>query len=103
MNVRLSLVRMLKELAENTMVMQSQGAGYYTCIPLAARYNKLLGQARRLFPDQDGIIGSFEEIEESDPKDPSDKMKAVQGIRIEINQLITLLESAGDSLDTKRE
>ena len=96
MNVRESLVRMLKELAENTLVMQSQGAGYYTCIPLAARYNKLLGQARGLFPESEGLIGTFEEIPENDPKDPSDKMKVVQGIRIEINQLITLLESVDD-------
>ena len=96
MNVRESLIRMLKQLDENTMVMQSQGAGYYTCIPLAARYNKLLQQARGLFPAGNGLMSTFEEIEENDPKDPSDKMKVVQGIRIEIDQLITLLESATD-------
>jgi len=95
MNLQQSLVQMLKRLSEDTMVMQSQGAGYYTCTPLAARYNKLLGQAQVLFPEGEGLIGTFETIEESDPKDPSEKMKVVQGIRVEINQLVTLLESLG--------
>lgn len=91
-----SLIRMLKQLSEDTMVMQSQGAGYYTCIPLAARYNKLLGQAHSLLPDDDGLLGTFEEVPEEDPKDPADKMKVVQAIRIEISQLVTLLESVRD-------
>lgn len=91
-----SLIRMLKQLSEDTMVMQSQGAGYYTCIPLATRYNKLLGQARGLFPPHDGLIGTFSEMTEDDPKDPADKMKVIQGIRIEISQLVTLLESVRD-------
>ncbi len=96
MKLRESLVSMLKQLSEDTLVMQSQGAGYYSCIPLAARYNKLLGQARGLFSDDKGLITTFEEIPEADPKNPSDKMKVIQGIRIEISQLITLLESAGE-------
>jgi hypothetical protein len=96
MNIRMSLIRMLKQLTEDTLMMQSAGAGYYTCIPLASRYNKLLGQTVTLFPSYQGLLSTFEKIAESDPKDPSDKMKVVQGIRIEISQLVALLESMSD-------
>jgi hypothetical protein len=95
MNVDQSLVRMLRQLQEDTMVMASQGAGYYTCIPLATRYNKLLEQAQRVLP-AGGLVATFDKMPEADPKDPSDKMKVVQAIRVEINQLITLLESPSE-------
>ncbi len=94
MDVRTSLIHMLKGLREEMHVIQQQGAGYYSCTPMARRYNKLLEQARRLFPEADGLIGTFDEIEETDPKDPADKMKVSQSIRLEIGQLLTLLESA---------
>ena len=93
MNLRESLIRMLNQLLDDMMVLHQQGAGYYSCIPIVRRYNKLLGQARALFPGMEGLIGTFEEHPEADPKDPSEKMKIVQAIRIEINQLTTLLES----------
>jgi hypothetical protein len=63
---------------------------------MARRYNKLLGQARSLFPEFDGLISTFEDIPESDPKDPGDKMKVIQGIRVEIGQLLSLIESLGE-------
>lgn len=94
MDVRMSLIQMLKGLREEMLVIQQQGAGYYSCTPMAGRYNKLLAQARHLFPETDGLIGTFDAIEEQDPKDPADKMKVVQSIRLEIGQLLTLLESA---------
>jgi len=94
MDVRTSLIHMLKGLREEMLVIQQQGAGYYSCTPMARRYNKLLAQARHLFPETDGLIGTFEAIEEADPKDPADKMKIVQSIRLEIGQLLTLLQSA---------
>ena len=56
-------------------------------LPLGA----LLGEARKLFPAEQNIIGTFDEIEPTDPKDPGDKSKVLQEIHIEINQLITLL------------
>ncbi|HOZ48545.1 MAG TPA: hypothetical protein PLO37_10495 [Candidatus Hydrogenedentes bacterium] len=96
MNTADLIVRMLKQLSEDTLVMQSQGAGYYSCTPLATRYNKLLGQAAALFPKADGLISTFDKISEQDPKDPADKMKVIQGIRIEISQLVTLVESLNE-------
>lgn len=95
MSVRQSIIAMLKQLLEDMAVLHQQGAGYYSCIPIINRYNKLLGQARTLFDDGDTLIATFEEQEEDDPKDPAYKMKIVQAIRIEVGQLIALLDSAG--------
>lgn len=93
MNARSSLVQMLRQLLKEMELVTSQGAGYYTCVPFARRFNKLLVQARGLFPGGAGIIETFDEMPEDDPKDPADKSKVLLGIRIEISQLITLLES----------
>ena len=88
---------MLTQLRDDMLVIQQQGAGYYSCTPFAKRYNKLLAQGRKLFSQGDGLIDTFENIDETDPKDPADKMKVVQGIRVEISQLLALLESSGAS------
>ena len=86
------IIHMLRQLDEQTISIQQVGAGYYSCIPFTRRFNKLLEQARSLFPASDGLIGTFDEIEAQDPKDPSEKMKVIQSIRVEIGQLIALLE-----------
>ncbi|MBN2307444.1 MAG: hypothetical protein JXR94_00645 [Candidatus Hydrogenedentes bacterium] len=96
MNARELLVRMLQQLLQDTQVLHQQGAGYFSCIPIARRYNKLLGQARELSAGTSGLLGTFEDAPEADPKDPAEKMKVVQGIRIEINQLISLLEALAE-------
>ena len=96
MDVRDPLIKMLKQLVNDMQIIQQQGAGYYSCTPISKRYNKLLGQARELFGSQQGLIKTFEELPDDDPKDPADKMKVIQGIRIEIGQLITLLEATGE-------
>lgn len=88
-----SLISMLKQLMEDMAVLHQQGAGYYSCIPIISRYNKLLEQSRTLFSDDDSLMGTFEAQEENDPKDPAEKMKIVQATRIETGQLISLLES----------
>jgi len=93
MNERQSLIVMLHQLREDMLAIQQTGAGYYSCIPMVRRYNKLLGRARHHANNAEGLISTFDELPESDPKDPSEKMKIVQGIRIEIGQLISLLES----------
>ncbi len=96
MDVRPSLIKMLKQLLEDMLAIQQQGAGYYSCTPMAKRYNKLLAQARALFSSDDGLIGTFEDVDDTDPKDPADKMKKIQGIRVEIGQLLALIESSGE-------
>ncbi len=95
MDARMAIIGMLKHLLEESVVLHQQGAGYYSCTPLIQRYNKLLGQARALFPAGDGLIGTFEAQRETDPNDPADKMKVMQAIRVEVGQLISLLESLG--------
>ena len=93
MDLRQSLVRMIGQLLKDIQSNLHLGAGYYSCIPLARRYNKLLGQARSLFPKDNGLIATFEDIPETEPKDPSDKMKVLQSIQVESSQMIALLES----------
>lgn len=93
MDPRSTMVNMLRQLLKEMEIVSSQGAGYYTCVPFAQRYNKLLTHAKGLFPAAHGILDTFDTIMESDPKDPSDKSKVLLGIRVEISQLITLLES----------
>ncbi len=87
------LIKMLRQLIEDLAILQQQGAGYYSCTPVARRYNKLLDQARGMFPEKTGVISTFEDLAEADPKDPGEKMKVIQSIRIEIGQLIALLEA----------
>ena len=99
MDTRKSLIMMLKQLLEDMAVLHQQGAGYYSCTPIINRYNKLLGQAGTLFPENGGLIGTFESQTESDPNDPADKMKILQGIRIEVGQLMSLLESSCKSTE----
>ena len=94
MGMRKSVVAMLKQLLEDMAVLHQQGAGYYSCNPIIGRYNKLLGQARTIFGAEDTLIATFEDQEKDDPKDPADKMIIIQAIRIEVGQLIALLEAA---------
>lgn len=96
MDTRIAIIKMLHALLREMDTVQSGGAGYYTCIPFARRFNKLLAQSRALIGPDNPVLGTFDEIEETDPKDPADKSKSLQGIHIEIVQLITLLEAAGD-------
>jgi len=98
MDHRQSLVRMIRQLLQDMQVIQHQGSGYYTCTPFAQRYNKLLHQARTLYPEDHKLLGTFEDMPDADPKDPSDKMKVLQTIRIESGQLITLLEVTDEDI-----
>jgi len=96
---RMAIIPMLERLLEDTQVLHQQGAGYYSCTPIIHRYNKLLDQSRSLFDGADTLISTFEEQPELDPNDPADKMKVLQAIRIEVGQLITLLDSLGKDAD----
>lgn len=91
--MRESLISMLHQLLKEMDYVQSQGAGYYTCTPFARRFNKLVLQSSRYLGEDNLLMESFEPLDESDPKDPADKSKSLLGIRIEIGQLIALLES----------
>lgn len=93
MDMRESLLHMLKSLLKEMDYVQSQGAGYYTCSPFARRYNKLATAAVQLLGESNALVQTFEMLDEEDPKDPGDKSKTLLGIRIEIGQLIALLES----------
>ena len=92
MDAHATLVQMLRQLLKEMEIVSSQGAGYYTCVPFARRYNKLLDQARRLHGSEPGPLETFDPVEEIDPKDPSDKSNVLLGIRVEVSQLITFLE-----------
>lgn len=92
MQERETLLRMLRHLLKEMEIVTAQGAGYYTCAPFASRYNKLLGEAQRLLGNA-GIMGTFNTLNATDPKDPADKSKVLLEIRIEIGQLISVLES----------
>ena len=96
MNERDILVKMLRHLLKEMDIVGAQGAGYYTCSPFAQRFNKLLGEAQRLCGNT-GIMATFEPLNTTDPKDPADKSKVLLEIRIEVGQLISLLESTGDA------
>lgn len=97
MTPRMTLIQLLKALLKEMDVVQSQGAGYYTCIPFARRFNKLLNQGLKLYGDSNPILESFDRMDETDPKDPAEKSKRLLEIRIEITQLISLLESTDDT------
>lgn len=86
------LLHMLRQLLKEMEIVSSQGAGYYTCVPFAQRYNKLLAQARTLQRSCDTLMDTFQDMEANDPKDPSDKSKILLAIRVEISQLIAFLE-----------
>ena len=93
MDLRQPLLRMIAQLLQDIQINQHQGSGYYSCTPLARRYNKLLGQVRTLFPGGYNLMDTFEDIPETEPKEPMDKMKVLQSIQIESGQLIALLQS----------
>ena len=85
------LVKMIEQLLDDMRAIQQQGAGYYTCVPFAKRYNKLLHEAVKLYGAQVPLLQSFENALEEDPKDPNAKHNILQGIRVEIGQLLAVL------------
>ena len=90
---RETLIKMLGHLLTEMQIVTAQGAGYFTCSPFASRYNKLLGEAQRL-QGNTGIMGTFATLNTTDPNDPADKFKVLLEIRIEIGQLIAVLQDA---------
>lgn len=93
MDLRRSLVLMLEKLLQDLGDLQHQGSGYYSCTPIARRYNKLLAQSAKLFEADPLLFQTFENIPEQDPNDPADKLKVLQSVQVECGQLITLLQA----------
>lgn len=96
MSPRETMIYMLTKLLKEMDYVQSQGAGYYTCAPFSKRFNKNLQQAKHLFGGENPMLDTFDPLDETDPKDPADKSKRLLEVRIEITQLIGLLEALAE-------
>ncbi|MBT9131782.1 hypothetical protein B9J77_01270 [candidate division NPL-UPA2 bacterium Unc8] len=89
------LLRMVKALATDLQNIQQRGAGYYSAAPFVNRYNRLLEKAKTIFKKEDDVlIATFSELEDTSSVDPSDKMKVIQKVIIEIGQLIAYIEAS---------
>lgn len=93
MDARERIISMLKRLLEDMSVIQQPGTGYYSCAAIAKRFNKLLEASKPVIGASDPLVSTFEPLLEADPKDPGEKIKVLSAMRIEIGQLIALLES----------
>jgi hypothetical protein len=89
------LLKMLRALATDLQNIQQRGAGYYNATPFVDRYNRLLEKAKVIFKEEDDIlIATFSNLEDTSSVDPSDKMKVIQKVIIEIGQLIAYIEAS---------
>lgn len=85
---------MVKTLAVDLQNIQQRGAGYYSAAPFVDRYNKLLEKTRAIFEKEDKLlIATFRDLEDTSSVDPSDKMKVIQRVMIEVGQLIAYIEA----------
>ena len=85
---------MVKTLAVDLQNIQQRGAGYYSAAPFVDRYNKLLEKTRAIFEKEDKLlIATFPDLEDTSSVDPSDKMKVIQRVMIEVGQLIAYIEA----------
>lgn len=89
-----TLLSMARVFRTDIQDIQQRGAGYYSCDPFVMRYNKLLAKARELFSEEQAVLlDSFDEVEDTKPVDPADKMKVTQRVLIELGQLIAFMEA----------
>jgi hypothetical protein len=89
------LLKMVKTLAVDLQNIQQRGAGYYSAAPFVDRYNRLLEKTKMIFEKEDSVlIATFPILEDTPSVDPSDKMKVVQRVMIEIGQLIAYIEAS---------
>ena len=88
------LLKMVKTLAVDLQNIQQRGAGYYSAAPFVDRYNRLLEKTRIIFEKEDNVlIATFPNLEDTSSVDPSDKMKVIQKVIIEVGQLIAYIEA----------
>lgn len=88
------LLKMVKTLAVDLQNIQQRGAGYYSAAPFVDRYNKLLEKTKVIFEEDNILITTFLTLEDTSSVDPSDKMKVIQRVIIEIGQLIAYIEAS---------
>jgi hypothetical protein len=89
-----TLYKMLKMLLQDLRDLEHRGAGYYSAVPYAERYNKLLAQVRAAYPEDAGLLGTFEEMVPQSSTDSAVKAKAVERLIVEIGQLIAFIDAS---------
>ncbi len=89
-----TLHKMLKMLLRDLRDLEHRGAGYYSAVPYAERYNKLLGQIRASYPDDAELLGTFEDMVPESSTDSAAKAKAVERLIVEIGQLMAFIEAS---------
>ena len=100
MDDRKVLLAMLKVLVTDIQNIQQKGAGYYSAAPFVEKYNRVLGNVRKIFEGQSVLLDTCAEIEDTKSVDPADKMKTTQRVTIELGQLIAFLEASMENEKT---
>jgi len=85
---------MLGTLLADLRDLEHRGAGYYSVAPYAERYNKLLKQIGMIYPEDAGLLATFEEVTPESSSDPAVKLKTVEQLIVEINQLLAFIEAS---------
>jgi len=89
-----TVYKMLKMLLRDLRDLEHRGAGYFSAVPYADRYNKLLGLIRSIYPEDLGLLGTFDEMKPTSSTDPADKAKAIEKLIVETGQLIAFIEAS---------
>ena len=84
------LLKMIQTLLNDLQTIQQRGAGYFDCDSFVTRYNKLLEASLDLLPNS-RLMATFSPIQPLQSVDPADKMKMMQRVLIEGDQLATLI------------
>lgn len=87
------VIKMLERLLSDLKNIQQKGTGYYTCEPFISRYNKILIAAKDIFKEESSLLDTFALVEGTESVDPLDKMKVMQKVMVEGDQLAVLMES----------
>ena len=85
---------MLETLVGDLRDLEHRGAGYYSVVPYAERYNKLLGQIKAIYPENAALLATFAEVTPTASSDPAVKLKSVEQLIVEINQLLAFIEAS---------
>ncbi len=86
------LLKMIRTLLSDLQTIQQRGAGYFDCDSFISRYNKLLDVSLDLLPDS-RLMATFSPLPPLQSVDPADKIKMMQKVLIEGDQLASLIEA----------